>query len=135
MSDDNFTPVTITKAIAAALPVRYGYTTLIYRLSTPVSRAWIARFEAACRTSAGSWRYDRPIALADRIQVMLPDSDHADHAALAAIKEYLEAALAVANQRYSNLPPEVLASGAREIAWEQRVLTALQTTLDEQFPG
>ncbi len=135
MSDDYFTPVTITKAIAAALPVRYGYTTLVYRLSTPVSSAWIARFEAACQASAGNWRYDRPIALADRIQVMLPDSDHADHVALAAIKEYLETALTVANQRYSNLPPEVLASGAREIAWEQRVLTALQTTLDEQFPG
>ena len=135
MSKDLFTPVTITRAIAAALPVRYGYTTLVYRLSTPVSSAWIARFDAACRASAGSWRYDRPIALADRIQVMLPDHDHANRAALAAIKEYLEAAKGVANQRYSSLPPEVVASGAREIAWERRVLTTLQITLDEQFPG
>lgn len=135
MSDVYFTPVTITKAIAAVLPARTGYTTLVYRLSTPVSSTWIARFEAACRESAETWHYDRPIAFADRIQVMLPDHDHADHAALAAIKEHLEAVLAVANQRYSSLPPEVVESGAREIAWEWRVLTAIQTALDEQFPG
>lgn len=135
MSDGHFTPVTITKAIAAALPVTHGYTTLVYRLSTPVSSAWIARFEAACPASAETWHYDRPIALADRIQVMLPDRDHADHAALAAIKEYLEAALTVANQRYSGLPPEVVESGEREIARQRTVLATLQAALDEQFPG
>ncbi len=135
MSDGHFTPVTITKAIAAALPVRHGYTTLVYRLSTPVSSAWIARFEAACRASADTWHYDRPIALADRIQVMLPDSAHADHVALAAIKEYLEAALASANRRYGSLPPTVVESGEREIAWQRTVLSTLQTALDEQFPG
>ncbi len=135
MDDSYFTPVAITKAIAAALPVRHGYTTLVYRLSTPVSSAWIARFEAACRASAETWHYDRPIALADRIQVMLPDSDHADHAALAAIKEYLEAALASANRRYGSLPFTVVESGEREIAWQRTVLATLQTSLDEQFPG
>lgn len=135
MADEQFTPVTITKAIAAALPIRYGYTTLVYRLSTPVSRAWLARFEAACLASAGGWPYERPIALTDRIQVLLPDRDHADVAALAAIKAYLEAAVASANRSYRRLPAEDVASGAREIAWERRVLTALQTTLDEQFPG
>ena len=134
MAVEDLTPVTITKALATALPARHGYTTLVYRLSAPVSRAWIAQFEAACLASADRWRYERPIALTDRIQVLLPDRDHADVAALAAIKVYLEAAVASANRRYRRLPREAVESSAWEIAWERRVLTTLQSALDEQFP-
>jgi len=112
VDDSYFTPVAITKAIAAALPVRHGYTTLVYRLSTPVSSAWIARFEAACLASAETWHYDRPIALADRIQVILADREHADRAALATIKEYLEVALVSANRRYGSLPPKSWSPGS-----------------------
>ncbi len=56
MDDSYFTPVAITKVIASALPVRHGYTTLVYRLSTPVSSAWIVRFEAC----GGSYIRVRP---------------------------------------------------------------------------
>jgi len=135
MAEKQFTPVTITKALAVSLPVRHGYTTLVYRLSAPVSRAWLAQFADAWLASAGAWPYERPIAFIDRIQVLLPDRDHADGAALAAIKAYLEAALASANRSYRRLPAEEVASGAREIAWERRVLATLQSALDEQYAG
>jgi hypothetical protein len=135
MDAAQFTPVTITTALAAALPARHGYTTLVYRLSAPVSHAWLAQFEAACAASAGDWRYERPIAFIDRVHVLLPDRDHADSAALAAIKAYLEAALASANRRYRRLPHEDVEADTRQGAWERRVLTTLQSTLDEQFPG
>ncbi len=67
--------------------------------------------------------------------MLLPDRDHADGAALAAIKAYLEAALASANRSYRRLPAEEVESGAREIAWERRVLATLQSALDEQYAG
>ncbi len=66
---------------------------------------------------------------------MLADREHADRAALATIKAHLEATIAAANQQYGQQSSEVLASGAQEIAWEQQVLTSLQTALDEQYPG
>jgi len=100
-----------------------------------VSGAWIARFEAACQASAGSWPYDRSLAFADRLQVMLPDRDHADRAALDAIKAHLEAAITAADHGYRQLSPEEVAAAEQASAWERRVLTTLQAALDEQFPG
>lgn len=135
MEDRHFTPVTITRAVAEALPVRHGYTTLVYRLSAPVSGAWLARFEAACQASVAGWPYDRPLAFADRLQVLLPDHDHADRAALDAIKAHLEAAITAANRGYRQLAPEAVAAAERASAWERRVLATLQAALDEQFPG
>lgn len=135
MGNEYFTPVTITRAIAQLAPTRRGYTVLVYQLSAVVDGGWIARFDDACRATRRGWTYDWPIAHADRIEVLLPDRDYRDRAALAAIKAQLLTAIGEANRRYGSIPAEVVAAGAREIAWQQAVLKGLQVALDEQFPG
>lgn len=133
MNDFQFTPVTIIGAIAQSLPGRYAYTRVVYRLSAPVPGAWIERFDNCWRECGQRWPYDRPIALVDRIEVLLPDRDHADREALVAIKAYLETAIAAANQLYAELPPEKTMPEVPVISWEQKVLLTLQAALDEQF--
>ncbi len=133
--DAAFIPVTITRATAQSLHRRYGYSKVVYRLSAAVPEAWIESFDDACQAEVTHWPGGCPTGHADRIEVMLPDREHADHPALATIKEHLEATIAAANQQYGALSSEVLASGAQEVAWEQQVLTSLQTALDEQYPG
>jgi hypothetical protein len=135
MNEDQFTPVTITRATAQSLHRRYGYSKVVYRLSAVVHDAWIAGFDELCRADVANWPSGCPTAHADRIEVMLADREHADRAALAAIKTHLEATITAANQQYGQQSSEIMASGAREIAREQQVLTSLQTALDEQFPG
>jgi hypothetical protein len=130
-----FSPVTITGATAQSLHRRYGYSKVVYRLSATVPDAWLAGFDEICQADVDSWPSGCPTAHADRIEVMLADREHADRPALATIKAHLEATIAAANQRYGQHSSEVLASGAQEVAWEQQVLTSLQTALDEQFPG
>ena len=135
MGDAAFSPVTITRATAQSLHSRYDYSKVVYRLSAAVPAAWIESFDAACRADVTHWPGGCPTAHTDRIEVMLPNREHADRAALATIKAHLEATLAAANQQYGQQSSEVLSSGAQEVAWEQQVLTSLQTALDEQFPG
>jgi len=134
MNDLQFTPVKIIGAIAHSLPERHGYTKVIYRFSAPVPGAWIERFDDCCRAGVGSWPYDRPITLVDRIEVLLPDRDHANRAALTAIKTYLETAIAAANQLYAEFPLAMTMPEAPAISWEQKVLITLQAELDAQFP-
>jgi len=133
--DAAFSPVTITRATAQSLHRRYGYSKVVYRLSAAVPAAWLESFDAACQADVTHWPGGYPTAHADRIEVMLPDREHADHLALAVIKEHLEVALTAANRRYGALSSADLASGAQEVAWERQVLTSLQTALDEQYPG
>ncbi len=133
--DAAFIPVTSTRATAQSLHRRYGYSKVVYRLSAAAPDAWIESFDAACQADMTHWPGGCPTAHADRIEVMLADREHADRAALATIKAHLEATIAAANQQYGQQSSEVLASGAQEVAWEQQVLTSLQTALDEQFPG
>lgn len=135
MNDFQFTPVQIVGATAQSMPGRHGYTRVIYRLSAPVPGAWIERFDNCCRECGQRWSYDRPIALVDRIEVLLPDHDHADRAALTAIKTYLETAIAAANRLYAELPPGMTIPEAPAISWERKVLLTLQAALDEQFPA
>ncbi len=133
--DAAFRPVTITGATAQSFHRRYGYSKVVYRLSAAVPDAWLESFDAACQADVAHWPGGCPTAQTDRIEVMLPDLKHADHPALAVIKEHLEAALTAANRRYGALSSADLASGAQEMAWERQVLTSLQAALDEQYPG
>ncbi len=135
MGDAACSPVTITRATAQSLHRRYGYSKVVYRLSAAVPAAWLDSFDAVCQADMAHWPGGCPTAHADRIEVMLADREHADRPALAAIKEHLEVALTAANRQYGQQSSEVLASGAQEVAWEQQVLTSLQTALDEQYPG